>query len=501
MSELLKSFSLLNIRNIAILLFSVARAKILAVLLGPAGLSIVSQAVNLHNFLWSTSTAGTNRGSTILVAHYVAERDFSRINNILFTSFLFLTITGTMVNVGCAVFAGQISAFIFGSQKYAHFVMIVAAASWFAIQHSLIVSLLRGLLKIGAYTISSVLGYLLTIVSILMLVYFFGLAGAVMSILAGQMINLLVGVSVLRKYALKQWPEIGFFRGKASKTALLQILNYIGPLLIHQIILGGGILILRSEIIRRLGEDANGVYQVVWGISMIYITLFNDIFSSYLLPKIASHLNNVKEVVWIQNTAIRLCLFLLAPFLILLLSMREFLILLLYSREFLVAGTLMIWQFSGDMFAVLIIGINAALIPHKKFAFLIFEEGLKWGVWISLSLLLVPNFGLLGIPMGYFVTNGIGVSICILYQYRVMGFRISQENLRLIAKLLPLAAIGFLSAELISFIWLRILVAAVWIFLMSMWLPTKTEKQKAFSWLIGFLSNRDDDSRSTGTKR
>jgi O-antigen/teichoic acid export membrane protein len=487
MSELLRSFSLLNIRNIAILLFSMARAKILAVLLGPAGLSIVSQAVNLHNFLWSTSTAGTSRGSTIMVAHYAAEKDFSRINNILFTGFLFLTITGTMVNVGCAVFAGQISAFIFGSQKYAHFVMIVAAASWFAIQHSLIVSLLRGLLKISAYTISSVLGYLLTIVSIFILVYFFGLAGAVLSILAGQMINLLVGVLVLRKYALKQWPEIGFFRGKTSKIALVQILNYIGPLLIHQIIMGGGILILRSEIIRRLGEDANGVYQVVWGISMIYITLFNDTFNSYLLPKIASHLNNVKEVIRIQNTAMHICLILLAPFLILLLSMRELLILILFSREFLVAGSLMIWQFSGDIFAVLIIGINAALIPHKKFAFLIFEEGLKWGVWISLSLLLVPKFGLAGIPMGYFVTNGIGVGICILYQYRVMGFRISQENLRLIAKLLPLAAIGFLSAELISFIWLRILVSVVVIFLMSIWLPTKTEKQKAFSWLISFL--------------
>jgi len=490
MSELLKSIGLLNIRSVAILLFSMARAKILAVLLGPAGVGIVSQAVNLHNFLWSTSAGGTNQGTTILVARYAAEKNFTLINNILYTSLLFLTITGTMVNLGCALFANQISVFIFGTQKYVHFVMIVAAASWFAIQYSLITALLRGLLKISAYTISSVLGYLLTAGSILVLVHFWGLLGGVISILAGQMINLFVGVLVLRKYALKQLPEIGFFRGKPSRNALLQIFNYIGPLLIHQIIIGSGILILRGEIIRRLGEDANGVYQVVWGISMIYMTLLNDTCNSYLLPKIATHLNNFKQVIVIQNSALRICLILLVPFLIALLSVREFLIPILYSREFLVAGSLMIWQFCGDMFAALRIGINAALIPHKKFAFLIFEETFKWGVWIALSLFLLPKFGLLSIPMGYFFTNGMAVSISILYQYRVMGFRIFEENIWLIAKLLPLAAIGILSAELISFLGLRILVVALVIVLMSIWLPTKIEKQKVCAWMISFLTKK-----------
>jgi O-antigen/teichoic acid export membrane protein len=99
MNESLKSIGLLSIRNIAILIFSMVRAKVLAVYLGPTGLGIVSQAINLHNFFWSTSAGGVNRGSTILFANYLAEKDFTRINSLLLTSLLFLTITGVLVNI------------------------------------------------------------------------------------------------------------------------------------------------------------------------------------------------------------------------------------------------------------------------------------------------------------------------------------------------------------------------------------------------------------------
>ena len=109
MSELLKSIGLLSIRDIAILLFSIVRAKVIAVYLGPAGLGIVSQAINLHKFLGSTSAGGINRGSTILFANYLAEKDFTRINSLLLTSLLFLIITGVVVNISCVTFAKHIS--------------------------------------------------------------------------------------------------------------------------------------------------------------------------------------------------------------------------------------------------------------------------------------------------------------------------------------------------------------------------------------------------------
>jgi hypothetical protein len=252
--------------------------------------------------------------------------------------------------------------------------------------------------------------------------------------------------------------------------------------------MGGGSLILRGELIRRLGEGANGLYQVVWGISLIYMTLFNDIYVSYLLPKIAFHLKNPMEVVRIQNGMMRIYLLLLSPSLIALLSLREYWITILYSREFLIAGSLIVWQFCGDLLVALKMSINSALIPRKRFAFIIFEEFLKWGIWIWLSLSLMPKFGLVSVPMGYLITNGILIIICTVYQYLVMDFLILKENVWLIAKLLPLLVIGFLSAEFISSFSLRILIVTGVTVVVFFWLPTKKEKQNAISFVIHFFS-------------
>ena len=88
------------------------------------------------------------------------------------------------------------------------------------------IAVFRGLLKIKACTISSVLDYLLTISIIFVFIHFFGLTGAIISILAGQVINLLIGVVILRKYVLKPLPEIGLFREKPDWSSLNQILQF-----------------------------------------------------------------------------------------------------------------------------------------------------------------------------------------------------------------------------------------------------------------------------------
>jgi len=488
MRDLLNAIGFLGIRHGTNLILSVVRAKILAVFIGPAGVGIVSQASNFKNLLWSL-TNGVSRGVTIVTADSKAREDFPKINRILVTSLIFLTFLGSAILTVCAVLADQIAVWIFSSQDYSKFVFIIAASAWFAIQGSLIMATFRGLLKIRAYTFSFVLGYIFTVLGLVILIRLFGLMGAIFSILAGQILNYLIATIILRFHVLKQYPEIGFFRIKPGWAALRQVLSFFGPLLIVQFIMGAANLILRGELIRRLGEDANGFYQVVWGISLAYMTLINDTSRSYVVPKIASQMDRPEETVQILNNMLRIYLLILSPLLIALLAFREIWIPILYSGAFLAAGPLLFWQFAGDLLMTFRININSALIPHKRFGYMIFEEFIQWSVWIGLSLWFIQRLGLVSIPIGYFISASIVIVICLFYQYVEMRFRLLPENLTMISKLLPLLVAGFASAHFITSIWLRMVIVTVVIGGMIIWLPTAIERKKAISWLRGILSN------------
>ena len=487
MRELLDAIGFLGIRQAANLVLSIVRAKILAILLGPAGIGIVSQASNFQTLLWNFSN-GVGRGVTVLTADSNTRKDFIKINRILVTSLIFLACFGGAIMIGCAIFAGPIAMWIFSNPNYQNFVMIIAASAWFAFQLSLVMAVFRGLLKIRAYTFSFVLGYFFTILGLVILVYAYGLVGAILSILAGQIINFFITAIILKFYVFSQFPEIGWLRAKPNWETLRQILNFFGPILIIQVIAGMANLLLRGELIRRLSEEANGFYQVVWGMSLAYMTLVNDTVRSYVMPKIASHLDRLEDTINVQNNMLRVYLLVLSPFLMILLTLREIWIPILYSDVFLVAGSLMLWQFAGDLLTTVRININAALIPRKRFNYLIFEETISWSVWIGLSLWLMPRFGLVSIPGGYFVSAIVVLIISLTYQYAVMQFRLKPENLKLIGKLLPLLAAGFASAQFIPWLWLRIIIVGIIIGGMVLWLPTPAERKNAIVWARETLS-------------
>ncbi len=485
----LNAIGFLGVRQAANLVLSLIRVKILALLLGPAGVGLVSQAINLMNLFWGAASSGPNQAVTVLTAKYIAGREYQKINRILITSFIFLAMVGGIIVAVCSLFSEQIAHWAFGNQDYAHFVNIITAASWIAVQLSLITAIFRALMKIRAYTFSFVLGFLFTIITTIFLIRFFGLTGAILSILVGQIINYLIASIILKIYVLKQIPEISILRAKPNFNSFLQVQKFFGPLLLIYIIMGLGNLILRGEIIRRLGEDANGYYQVAWGLSLAYMAFIEDTKKSYLHPKISSNLKNQNKIDSIQNNMLRINLILLSPFLITLAALRDIWIPILYSREFLMAGSLLMWQFAGDLLVTFRINITALLIPKEKFGYLILEKIIFWVGWIGLSIWWMPQWRLIAVPLGYFTANLVLIIVSLIYQQLIMNFRLSKTNLCLIFKLLPLVAIGFAGVEMIESLLIRFIFALVIVSIMLLWLPDSMEKHKATSWFRNQISS------------
>ena len=148
---------------------------------------------------------------------------------------------------------------------------------------------------------------------------------------------------------------------------------------------------------------------------------------------------------------------------------------MLYSAAFLVAGPLFIWQFASDLIRVIRQNMNVVLVPLERLGYLLLDGAFLWGGWIFLSIIFIPRFGLIGVPMAYFLINLIMLIVAYVYHRTVIGFAIFRENKVLVAKLVLLLSIGFIISYGVNSIPIRTVLAGVVIILMLLWLPSRTE--------------------------
>jgi hypothetical protein len=111
------------------------------------------------------------------------------------------------------------------------------------------------------------------------------------------------------------------------------------------------------------------------------------------------------------------------------------------------------------------------------------EKLLLWLGWIGFSLGLMPRWGLVAIPIGYFIANIVLAMVSLVYQRLSMNFRLTKANLWLLTKLLPLMGIGIVGTQLIESLTLRFLFAAIMVGGMLILLPDATERRRAVDWL------------------
>lgn len=467
MSELVRSVGLLTTQRSLLIVLGAVRTKIAASILGPAGMGILAQAMALRELLTALSTLGTRSGYLKLVAERHGQGDRPGLERLIVTTLTLVTVVALTVAGFAALFSARVAEWAFGNPGQGILVLIVAITVVLAVPAKMIARTFTGVLDYRTFLIVAAVESVIAVVSMAILASRFGVAGAVASFTVIEAIILVfAGWLLWRKLARPLGLSLRPRRPDPEVTR--RLFRLAGALTITSLTASAVAVFVRAEILRELGTEANGYYQVAWQVGQNYLGLLGTALWSYGMPKVAMRLEDPDEILHLQNNFLRIVLTLLAPGVLALLATREIWIPILFTEAFLVAAGMVAWQLAGELVAMTRQSMNISLLPRERLRFLVFQALFYWGVWALLSFTLIPHVGALAAAIAYFGANVLALVVTYGYHHAALGYRIQAENRRLLAWAVPGVAVGVV-LTLQDDLWigrlLPILMAVLWLWM------------------------------------
>jgi O-antigen/teichoic acid export membrane protein len=457
---------------------AIASAKLLAVLVGPAGVGLFSLVRQIQQTLCVLASLG---GQNAIVQGVASRQGADRAQFV--SSVSRLVIAGAVI-VGLAtlISSPSIAALVFGTDSDR-----ATLVRWIAVPVVLGALLIyfRGILnahmRIGAVAwvnIHTALGALAMVVPAAA-AYRAGHEDALVLILTGSLgLGLIAAVYQVNKHHdLRLHAATATrFLSAPSKDFLQVALPSLAALFIGM----AGVLAVRAAITRLHGLPLAGHFDAAWSISVVFLVVFLTSIQTYLLPKLSAS-QTPAEWEDVIDRALRLSAIVAVPTLSSLIILKPAAVRLLYSDEFIDAVGLLRWTLLGDYVRVAGWVLATTLIARADMrAYLSCE--VIWNVlFAAVALWLVPG-GISGAGPAYLVAYAVYLVVLIWRVSTSQSIRIRARAIsQWIAGLAIVLAASMLTWNDTAIVWIKLCVLPL-AALYSWTIMSATERQFALDW-------------------
>lgn len=442
--------------------------------------------MNFNGLIVYASAVGVPLGLIKYVSIWEKDGKWDEIRLIVGQLNTLLLILGIILLVVNVLFSKNISIFLFGNESYYLLITLISFSIPFSLFTPTFEAILKGLKKFGDYVKISILISVFSLLITLVLVYFYQIEGVVVSLIISAFLVAGVYSIYLQKRNLLRFSQIFSFDFCYSQNFRIIIKLGLASLLVgfaEQL----SQLIVRSDIIKILGVDANGLYQSVYAISLNYFSILFMSLGIYLLPV----LSEMKEKSLINseiNYTLKLAFTIIVPIILIVYVFRVYIVLFLYSEEFLPSTDILFVNFLGDYFKAFSWIIGAWLIPLSRVKLWVTTSFVYYFNFVILFLILLNYFelGLKSVVISYFVSYVIHAIINLYYIISINDFRFTKFN----SLLIPLS-FGFILTLMVVSNYDLMLGYILIIPTLILWIKISVSKEeyvKAFKILKGFIS-------------
>lgn len=321
------------------ILVGIIRNKLVALILGPAGMGLVS----LFNSTLTLLSNATNLGISMSGVREISEaydqekenydadglracpRLCQAIRVIRFWSFL-VALFGMVV---CIVLSPLLNRWTFTWGNHTlHFVLLSPVVALMAITGGEM-AVLKATRKLRALAASSVYSVIATLLTTVPLYYFWGQAAIVPSLLLIALIQLLLTVIFSwRQFPIQLiWTRRQLFRGVGMVR--------VGIAFVFAGILGSGTdFLIRTFLNRLAGLDEIGFFNAGYMLTMTYAGLVFSAMETDYFPRLSAIQQTGKELNRVVNNQIEVSLLLVSPLLTAFITAAPLVVTLLYSAQF-----------------------------------------------------------------------------------------------------------------------------------------------------------------------
>jgi O-antigen/teichoic acid export membrane protein len=394
-----QSAGVLSLSSVANLARAVITAKLFAVALGPSTVGVLAQFFNFSALAASLLLLGLTTGVSKMIAE--GGHDQRRVNSVILTSSAISLVSGLAGAILLTPVSGVLSTALTGSSRYEVAVLLLVWSFPLYNVSAVFNYHLQGLAAIGRLTRASILTTAFAVIALIPLTLAYGLTGAIASVLATSAAQTaFYGFELWRAYMARAWRFAG---AQLSGPVAAQLLRFGGILLASAVVSGASVLAVRTLTLHTLGQHANGLYQVVFGLSGQYIAVFMVWMGAYVFPRLVSD-SHPTRLGSLLNSGLRANLAIMVPILVISIAWRDPLIRIFYSPAFAGAAPLIPLQVFGDYLRI--VGWSFAVclfaIGHPRSHLAVIAS--QAVVWVAMAALLVPLWGLNAVPVSYAIS-------------------------------------------------------------------------------------------------
>lgn len=427
-TQILKSTGIFGGSQIFTILIGVIRNKILAVLLGTAGVGLISVYQSTLDLVKSISSLGietTGVREIAAVSDDSGERDELRyIISIIDRWALIFALLGASI---CLLFCYPISMWVFGNSSHSFQFALLSVCMFFTILAAGQAVVLQGLRKISYMVKSSIVWNVCGLVLSLPLYYFYRLDGIVPVFIVVSIAMYLSAYFYRRKIEI-QPVVISFDQFKRKGISVLRIGLFI---VLASILTTLSFFLVRTFLTKNTGLEAVGLFQAAWTITNVYLMLILKSMGSDFYPRLCTIINDNTKTRLLINEQTYIVLVIAVPMIVLLLLCSKIVLSLLYSPEFEGASTILDWQILGTFFKVLSWPLGFILLAKGKGLIYFLSEALFLMVYLGAIYCLYPVCGFESVGISYLIAYFLYLPVVFLLGCKLSKFQWTIDNIKI----------------------------------------------------------------------
>lgn len=439
-----RSFSALTGASAISMVAQLVRGKLAALVLGPAGVGVFNQLSTLWNLLNVAGGLGSFVGVVQHGAEAISKADDLALRRLSSTFVLLLGIVSCVLTLLGVLMSARLSDWaLHDGGRHADLVSLILLSVPLAVTAQTYHALLAAGRAVRSLAVTQIITDLGAMLVFAVLIFPFGLSGAIAGFIATYVIMLIAkGIAVRRRLGSGlvrprvrdfDWGVVRSNVGFGASGLLMIALTNLAILIVSRII------------IQRLGVEANGIFSNAWRLASVYLASVTATSFAYLVPTLnrcPSDAAMAREV----NSAVRFYLLILPLPMAVVMTGGEFLVWLILSREFLPAAALLLLFVPAELLRVISDSVAVTLMVRRKIAWFTMVSASQFVVFLAGAVLLIPSYGLVGAALAYLLSYGFSILLSFLLARLFFGLAPERTVLwQMLVSGLLLAGIAFLA--------------------------------------------------------